>query len=643
MFSADRAAVGISGHVPGRCTVCPGSMDLVQQLTAYTRNRLFMRYTAIFFALMLIAQAGAGWVFSKWFAGRLDDQRRVDTNRALANFIHQRWSFHGGAVTGYAWWSEPWASARQGSWEGARQLFAPDPTLESFDLVSVHSADGRAQFQLEGSPEGAESFRPPAELIEFLLRDRSMKRGETNLIVPHKNGAYMITASALCESNGTPALPGILLLAYDMNRVMRSAEELLPVKLTLSNMPRAEFFSFSLAGNMRRGEMPLYLHILPLQDMEVLLRSIIIGFLAVQIVCSFLVFWGLAPRFARRRNEELEGMVKSAAALNAELNFRIRELNAARVEIEKSERKYRDLVESSPAMIFSLDQEGKILTVNQAAMTLLAYNPAALIGKNFLSLIHEPADISVRFRKQLVFDKLEEVRTTRNPVQLSIDFATRHSEPRELDLRIEFVATDDGYVFFGKASSHTEDSLLRFCERENMKYVIGNYLTLSEEISHRITHNLTRYCDSPTAVSIRICVSEMIINAIEHGNLAISYDEKTKATDAGQYLEFLRSRQADPRYSSRRVTIYYSLNPRKAAFLIVDEGQGFDHKKVLEDNAREANRQFHLHGRGITMAKHAFDILRYNDRGNRVLMIKRFDMPSTEPSEQEPASASFSA
>jgi len=87
-------------------------MDLVQQLTAYTRNRLFMRYTAIFFALMLVLQAGAGWVFSKWFAGRLDDQRRVDTNRALANFIHQRWSFHGGAVIGYVWWSEPWALAR---------------------------------------------------------------------------------------------------------------------------------------------------------------------------------------------------------------------------------------------------------------------------------------------------------------------------------------------------------------------------------------------------------------------------------------------------------------------------------------------------------------------------------------------------
>jgi PAS domain S-box-containing protein len=617
-------------------------VDLVQQLTAYTRNRLFMRYTALFFALMLVMQAGAGWVFSKWFAGRLDDQRRVDTNRALSNFIQQRWSYHGGAVTGYAWWSEPWAMARRGDWAGARVLFAPDPTLESFDLVAAISADGKTQFQLSGAPEGSAGFEPSPELVEFLLHHRSMKRGESHLIVPHKGEAYMVTAAALSESNGTPALPGILVFAYNMDRVMRSAEEILPVKLSLSAMPRAEFFSYSLAASMRREDPPLYLHIEPVQDMEVLLRSVILGFLGVQVACSFFVFWGLAPRFARRRNAELEGMVKSAGELNAELNRRLNELQAARGELEKSERKYRDLVESSAAMIFSLDSEGKILTVNQAASSLLAYQPASLIGKNFLSLIHEPPDVSIRFRKQLIFDKLEEVRQTRNPVQLSIDFSTRHGEPRELDLRIEYVATEDGYVFFGKASSQAEDSLLRFCERENMKYVIGNYLTLSEEISHRITHNLTRYCDTSTAVSIRICVSEMIINAIEHGNLAITYDEKTKATDAGQYLEFLRARQADPAYASRRVTIYYSLNPKKAAFLIVDEGEGFDSRKVLEDNAREANRQFHLHGRGITMAKHAFDILRYNARGNRVLMIKRFESRAGQSGESA-GSASFAA
>lgn len=599
-------------------------MDLVQQLTAYTRNRLFVRYTALFFAAMLIMQAGAGWVFSKWFAGRIDDQRRVDTNRALANFLHQRWAYHGGAVTGYAWWSEPWAMARAGNWDGARVLFAPDPTLSSFDHVGAYDALGTLRFHLQGSPEGEQEFLPPPELVSFLVRDRSLKRGETNLFFPHGGRVYMITASALSESNGTPALPGILVFAYSMDRALRSAEEVLPVKLSLSGEARAEFFSYSLAGQMRQRDPPQYIHITPLQDMEQLLRTVILGFLVVQVLCSFIVFWGLAPRFARRRNAELESMVHSAGALNTELKHRIAELDAARNEIARSERKYRDLVESSPAMIFSLDSEGRILTINQAVTGLLAYQPQSLIGTNFLALIHEPPDVSVRFRKQLVFDKIEEIRHTRNPVQLSIDFSTRHGEPRELDLRIEYVATDEGYVFFGKASSQTEDSLLRYCERENMKYVIGNYLTLAEEMSHRITHNITRYCDQSTAVSIRICVSEMIINAIEHGNLAITYDEKTAATEEGAYLEFLRRRQADPLYSSRKVTLYYSLNPKKVAFLIVDEGNGFDHRRVLADNAREANRHFHLHGRGITMAKHAFDLMRYNDKGNRVLLIKRF-------------------
>ena len=75
----------------------------------------------------------------------------------------------------------------------------------------------------------------------------------------------------------------------------------------------------------------------------------------------------------------------------------------------------------------------------------------------------------------------------------------------------------------------------------------------------------------------------------------------------------------------------------------MDEGDGFDSRKVLEDNAREANRQFHLHGRGITMAKHAFDILRYNARGNRVLMIKRFDVRAGQAGGANPGASSFSA
>lgn len=43
----------------------------------------------------------------------------------------------------------------------------------------------------------------------------------------------------------------------------------------------------------------------------------------------------------------------------------------------------------------------------------------------------------------------------------------------------------------------------------------------------KICERLNRYFSYPVVNTIRICFREILINAIEHGNLGITFDEKT--------------------------------------------------------------------------------------------------------------------
>ena len=121
-----------------------------------------------------------------------------------------------------------------------------------------------------------------------------------------------------------------------------------------------------------------------------------------------------------------------------------------------------------------------------------------------------------------------------------------------------------------------------------------------------------------------MALREIIINAIEHGNLNISYEEKTRAIITDKYFEILAERQNDPKYKNRRVKILYKVDPEKVYFLITDMGEGFDYQKILMDSSKKANEESLQHGRGISMTKRIFDEIRFNPKGNRVILLKKF-------------------
>jgi DNA-binding response OmpR family regulator len=107
---------------------------------------------------------------------------------------------------------------------------------------------------------------------------------------------------------------------------------------------------------------------------------------------------------------------------------------------------------------------------------------------------------------------------------------------------------------------------------------------------------------------------ELLINAVEHGNLEISYSDKSRLLAEGRLAEEIRRRLERPEYASRRVEIHVEQGPRGFEVLIRDEGPGFTPERYF---TVDESRLFDSHGRGIVFANAALD-LEYLGRGNEV-------------------------
>ncbi len=121
---------------------------------------------------------------------------------------------------------------------------------------------------------------------------------------------------------------------------------------------------------------------------------------------------------------------------------------------------------------------------------------------------------------------------------------------------------------------------------------------------------------------IRIGLREIIINSIEHGNLNVSFEEKTEAIMNDRYFEFINERQIHPDFRDKRVKIEYLISASRAIYKITDQGKGFNHRKFLSALNDDPAELMLSHGRGINMVKSIFDEVRYNSKGNQVLLVK---------------------
>ena len=152
----------------------------------------------------------------------------------------------------------------------------------------------------------------------------------------------------------------------------------------------------------------------------------------------------------------------------------------------------------------------------------------------------------------------------------------------------------------------------------------GRFRFQTLEAARDLARVLANACPEPNRAIIGI--SELLINAVEHGNLAISYEEKSRLREGNRWDEEVARRLADPEYADRFVEVSFRRDPAGVELVITDEGEGFDWQKYLD---MDPSRAFDNHGRGIAMSRQiSFDSIEYRGRGNEVVV--RVDLPGQE-------------
>jgi anti-sigma regulatory factor (Ser/Thr protein kinase) len=125
-------------------------------------------------------------------------------------------------------------------------------------------------------------------------------------------------------------------------------------------------------------------------------------------------------------------------------------------------------------------------------------------------------------------------------------------------------------------------------------------------------------CDRHSATRVGIALEEALLNAIYHGNLEISSELKKNGDEPFHALA--RERRAQEPYAARRVRVVSRVSPKKATFVVTDEGPGFDVSKLPDPTDPENLDK--PSGRGLLLMRTFMDDVRYNATGNRVTMTK---------------------
>ena len=336
-------------------------------------------------------------------------------------------------------------------------------------------------------------------------------------------------------------------------------------------------------------------------------------------ICAVLVL--LMILFGRKVGGRL---IQSHDELEAEVKKRTAELVETNRRIVISEKKYRSLVEGTGEVIFTMDSSFAITSVNGAAKTALRISPQKLIGSKLFDLMCDGSG-GDSISGAIFAESIAKCRSESRPFHFNAALKTAGLiEAVNFDITVEFIGEGESAEIMGRAVPATFGRISGCCAFEKGRYVIGNQLVDAEEVSFRVTEKLSNFIPASDVSLLKMGVREMLINAIEHGNLGMTFAQKSAAMERESYFRLINELQNDPANSAKKVVIDYVVDQNHAAFRITDEGEGFDHRKMMERAVNRSEDGALPHGRGIALIRSIFDRVAYNSKGNQILLEKSF-------------------
>ncbi|HEX5708584.1 MAG TPA: ATP-binding protein [Pyrinomonadaceae bacterium] len=131
--------------------------------------------------------------------------------------------------------------------------------------------------------------------------------------------------------------------------------------------------------------------------------------------------------------------------------------------------------------------------------------------------------------------------------------------------------------------------------REHIEFELPSDISLMNGVLHYLIERVARLgVIQPERSNLFIALDEAFVNAVKHGN------------------------KSD---HNKIVRITADLSAREARFSVEDEGEGFDPNSIPDP--LDPSNLFKTSGRGVLLIYNIMDEVRYNERGNRLTMIKR--------------------
>lgn len=215
-----------------------------------------------------------------------------------------------------------------------------------------------------------------------------------------------------------------------------------------------------------------------------------------------------------------------------------------------------------------------------------------------------------------IYDNQEELGRINSLENTNIIISLHHADiVRQLPTVLSIMRENQQFLF--QRALHT--ALLSSISGE---FILGLDLLLVPCYANLVANYLFNVgsLDNEAKAGVSLALTELLTNAIEHGNCQIDAKQKSAYLEENATIqELILEKSKDPDISTRKVFFHYQIEREQSSFSIRDEGNGFDWRSHL-DGKSEIDF-LATHGRGIFLTRQIAKEISYNDAGNEVYLV----------------------